>query len=58
MDKPLDRLYLEVISDLADAVAHMRRLSGQRHSTIINDFELMVDGHMRRYDRWLEMQGS
>ena len=56
VEKTLDRLYLECIADLAEGVALMKRLTGSRYTRSVEEFELLVDQHMRSYDRWLEAE--
>lgn len=54
MYKSYDRLYLECISDLAEAVRELRIL--RSNSAVANEMEFRVDAHMRMYKWMLEAQ--
>lgn len=48
-EKPIDRLYLEAISDLAEAVNELR--AWRSNSSVAREMELKVDEHMAAYTR-------
>lgn len=51
VDKTLDRLYLECISDLCEAIRELRARAGGRTCRTADNLGLQVDYHMEQYQK-------
>lgn len=60
MEKTIYNLYLECISDLAEAVGELRRQAGasNKFSQVANDLEFRADYHLRHHTRLLREEVS